>query len=86
MSEDTWTWREQDGHPQIRLEPVCVPQRRVSYAQLRAEGYSLRTCAVVLGMNDQRMWDCERRRRAAVAAYEQMRSPQRGRDRQAGAG
>ena len=84
MSESTWTWREQDAHPEIRLEAVSVLQRRVAFAGLRADGHSVRTTAIVLCMNDQAACRYEARRRESAAAYEAMRSSSPGRELGAG--
>lgn len=76
--EDTWHYREQDGHPEIQLGlPYTRPTymlRRVEFARLRAEGFSFTGAAGIIGLNDHQRVNYERRRLASAQMYREMSS------------
>jgi hypothetical protein len=79
-----WIWREQDAHPEIRLEPAALLQRRVAFARLRADGYSVRTAGIMLCLGERVPQRYETRRLASAAAYKAMCSRRPGRVAEAG--
>jgi hypothetical protein len=87
FADQAWQWREQDGHPEIRLEPVSALQRRVAFARSRADGYPVGAVGIMLCLGDRVAGRYEASRLAAVAAYEEMcAEPGHGADRRAEAG
>ena len=75
-----WQWREQDGHPEIRLEPVVTLIRRTEFARLRGEGYRRGAVRDMLAMDDLTAYRYKARRLQHVAAYEEMCGQDRGRE------
>jgi hypothetical protein len=67
-----WHYREQDGHPEIHLEPPSVLVRRTEFARLRGEGFRRGAVRDMLAIDDLTAYRYEVRRLQHVAAYEEM--------------
>jgi hypothetical protein len=64
--------REQDRHPEIKFDRANLLQRRVAYAALRAEGFSAKGAAAILGVCHRLSYGYEARRMNSVRLYQQM--------------